>query len=110
MTGGVVLVLGDVGRNFGAGMTGGIAYVWDPAMNLKARLADTAPAARRPSDSDLDEIRGLLRPIGDNTASPTAARILDNWSAEQGSFWVISASGDSRPIPIVEQVEVPVSP
>jgi glutamate synthase domain-containing protein 3 len=110
MTGGKVLVIGDVGRNFAAGMTGGVAYVWDPALSLKAMLADTAPSARRPSDSHLDEIRGLLEAHRDNTASPAAARILDNWSREQSSFWVISASGDSRPIPMVEQVEVPVSP
>jgi glutamate synthase domain-containing protein 3 len=58
----------------------------------------------------MDEIRGLIEAHLDNTASPVAARILEDWSREQSSFWVISASGDSRSIPIVEQVEVPVSP
>jgi glutamate synthase domain-containing protein 3 len=110
MTGGKVLVIGEVGRNFAAGMTGGIAYVWDPGLSLKAMLADTAPSARRPSDSQLDDIRGLIEAHRDNTGSPVAARILEEWSQEQGSFWVISASGDNRPIPVVEQVEVPVSP
>jgi len=99
-----------VGRNFAAGMTGGIAYVWDPALSLKAMLADTAPSARRPSDSHSEEIRALIESHRDNTGSPLAARILENWSQEQGSFWVISASGDSRAIPVIEQVEVPVSP
>jgi glutamate synthase domain-containing protein 3 len=110
MTGGKVLVLGEVGRNFAAGMTGGTAYVWDPALSLKAMLADTAPSARRPSDTHLDDIRGLIESHLERTASPVAAAILGDWSREQGSFWVISASGDSRPIPIVEQAEVPVAP
>jgi glutamate synthase domain-containing protein 2/glutamate synthase domain-containing protein 1/glutamate synthase domain-containing protein 3 len=110
MTGGKVLVIGEVGRNFAAGMTGGIAYVWDPSLSLKAMLADTAPSARRPSDSQLDDIRGLIEAHRDNTGSPVAARILEEWSREQGSFWVISASGDNRSVPVVEQVEVPVSP
>src|SRR3970282_137402 len=59
MTGGKVLVIGDVGRNFAAGMTGGVAYVRDPDLSLKAMLADTAPSARRPSDADPGEVRGL---------------------------------------------------
>ena len=94
MTGGKVLVLGEVGRNFAAGMTGGIAYVWDPGLSLKAMLADTAPSARRPSDAHLDDIRSLIESHRDDTGSPVAARILEDWSQEQGSFWVISASGD----------------
>jgi len=110
MTGGKVLVIGEVGRNFAAGMTGGIAYVWDPGLSLKAMLADTAPSARRPSDTHLDDIRGLIESHRENTGSPVAARILDDWSREQGSFWVISASGDQRAVPLVEQMEVPVSP
>ena len=46
MTGGKVLAIGDVGRNFAAGMTGGGAYVWDPDLSIKAMLADTAPLPR----------------------------------------------------------------
>jgi glutamate synthase domain-containing protein 3 len=110
MTGGKVLVLGEVGRNFAAGMTGGVAYVWDPGLSMKAMLADTAPSARRPSDSHLDDIRALIETHRDNTGSPVAVRILEDWPREQGSFWVISASGDRRAVPVLEQVEEPVSP
>ena len=109
MTGGVVLVLGEVGRNFGAGMTGGVAYVWDPTMNLKARLADTAPAARRPSDSDLADIRSLVAQHFAATGSPTSQWILEQWGAEQGSFWVVSNGGGKRAIAIVESAEVPAT-
>ena len=110
MTGGVVLVIGEVGRNFGAGMTGGVAYVWDPAMNLKARLADTAPAARRPSESDLAQIRSLVEEHHAATSSPASHRILEEWSAEQGSFWVVSNGGGKRTLAVVESAEVPATP
>jgi glutamate synthase (NADPH/NADH) large chain len=107
MTGGKVLVIGDVGRNFAAGMTGGVAYVWDPDLSLKAMLADTAPSARRPSDSDLAEIRALVEAHLANTGSPVAAGILDAWPGQQGSFWVISASGRAREPVRVQVGEVP---
>jgi glutamate synthase (NADPH/NADH) large chain len=107
MTGGKVLVIGDVGRNFAAGMTGGVAYVWDPDLSLKAMLADTAPSARRPSDSDLADIRALLEAHRDNTGSPIAARILGDWPGQQGAFWVISTSGKAREPVRVEVGEVP---
>ena len=58
MTGGVVVVLGDTGRNFAAGMSGGIAYVYDPARRLRAMSA-TSPrsiSSRWPGDDgDADE-------------------------------------------------------
>jgi glutamate synthase domain-containing protein 3 len=109
MTGGMVLVLGDVGRNFAAGMTGGIAYVWDPDLSLKAMLADTAPSARRPSDGDLAEIRRLVEGHRDYTGSPVAESVLADWGRQQGSFWVISPSAPPR-IPVETTVtEVPVT-
>jgi glutamate synthase (NADPH/NADH) large chain len=107
MTGGTVLVIGGVGRNFAAGMTGGIAYVWDPDLSLKAMLADTAPSARRPVDADLAEIGRLLEAHRDNTGSPVSTRILEEWAKEQGAFWVISAAGRAREPIRVEAVEVP---
>ncbi len=58
MTGGIVVVLGDVGRNFAAGMSGGIAYVWDPKSNL-ARQCNPAMNAALAS---VDEPEALLQP------------------------------------------------
>ncbi len=72
MTGGTVVVIGDVGRNFAAGMTGGIAMVWDPTIGLKARLAETAPAARRPLPAELALLRSLLEEHYERTSSPIA--------------------------------------
>jgi glutamate synthase domain-containing protein 2/glutamate synthase domain-containing protein 3 len=109
MTGGRVLVLGEVGRNFAAGMTGGIAYVWDPDLSLKAMLADTAPSARRPSDADLYEIRGLVAAHFEHTSSPVSEEILLDWNRQQGAFWVISPSAPPRQPVEVAVTEVPVT-
>jgi glutamate synthase (ferredoxin) len=93
MTGGVVVVLGEVGRNFAAGMTGGMAMVWDPNMRLKARLAETAPAVRRPSSSESELLRSLVEEHYELTSSPIAGRLLD---AAEGlaDFWVVEPTGD----------------
>ncbi|MDP9144270.1 MAG: glutamate synthase-related protein, partial [Actinomycetota bacterium] len=107
MTGGKVLVIGDVGRNFAAGMTGGTAYVWDPDLSLKAMIADTAPSARRPSDADLADIKGLLEAHSNNTGSPVSTGLLSGWAKEQGSFWVISASTRAEERTRIEVTEVP---
>jgi glutamate synthase domain-containing protein 3 len=102
MTGGSVVILGDVGRNFGAGMTGGIAYVWDPEVKLKGRIAETAPDARRPTDTDAAEISSLIKQHIEYTASPTARMLSNRMSETMESFWVIAASGKER-IPLSEE-------
>lgn len=84
-----MVVLGEVGRNFGAGMTGGMAFVWDPGMGLKARLAETAPPARRPSDSELVTLQALLLEHRANTGSPVAQGLLDGELGNLDEFWVI---------------------
>ncbi|HEU4320022.1 MAG TPA: glutamate synthase large subunit [Acidimicrobiia bacterium] len=93
MTGGTVVVLGDVGRNFAAGMTGGVAMVWDPGVGLKARLAETAPAARRPTEEELDVLRSLIEEHYDRTSSPIAGRLLEE-PASLSEFWVVEPRGD----------------
>jgi glutamate synthase (ferredoxin) len=107
MTGGVVVVLGDVGRNFAAGMTGGMAMVWDPKMSLKAKLAETAPAVRRPGGTEVDLLRSLLEEHYDRTSSPVAGRLLEVEEALD-DFWVIEPQGDlDQPSEvIVEPAEV----
>ena len=96
MTGGVVVVIGEVGRNFGAGMTGGVAFVWDPGLRLKGRLADTAPAARRPTDEELTLLRSLLEEHVDRTASPVATELLDGEGLT--AFWVVDPAALPRPL------------
>ncbi len=78
MTGGTVLVLGGIGRNFAAGMSGGVAYVLDlPVERVNTELVDVQPL--RPSD--LDVVATLLRQHADETGSAVAQRLLADWPA-----------------------------
>ena len=84
-------------------MTGGIAYVWDPMVTLKGRLADTAPPTRRPSDDDIAQIKGLLEEHLELTDSPIARRIQTNLKPELEFFWVVEPSGHERQ-PLAETI------
>ena len=87
MTGGRVVVLGPTGRNFGAGMSGGIAYVLDPDGDLPARCNTELVELETPSADDFEEIRALVEEHRSRTASPVATRVLADWQALVGS-WV----------------------
>jgi glutamate synthase domain-containing protein 3 len=89
MTGGTVAILGPVGRNLAAGMTGGQLFVWDPDGTVSPHISDTAPPASRPAADDLDRLRGLIEAHRDATGSGVAARLLDNWHDAGSSFWVL---------------------
>jgi glutamate synthase (ferredoxin) len=87
MTGGVAVILGDVGRNFGAGMSGGIAYVYDPEKSFKNRCnregLNLDPLS---DDSDLSELNQLIENHYNATLSPLAQRILEEWETAQKDF------------------------
>ena len=87
-----MVILGPVGGNFAAGMTGGVSYVWDPDFRLQGFLADTSPAVRRPTDQDTEEIRRVVTLYLQHTKSPVAERILNSWSREASRFWVLEAA------------------
>jgi glutamate synthase domain-containing protein 3 len=85
MTGGRVVVLGPAGRNFAAGMTGGIAYVHDPEDRFPS-LCNTELVDLDPLDGeDLLELRRLIEAHLEHTGSPVAERVLADWerAAEQ---------------------------
>ncbi|HEX4422542.1 MAG TPA: glutamate synthase-related protein, partial [Kofleriaceae bacterium] len=80
MTGGVVVVLGAVGRNFAAGMTGGTAYVFDQAQSLRARTnLELVELEAVVEESDLWLLASLIEDHVRFTASPLGRRVLDNW-------------------------------
>jgi glutamate synthase (NADPH/NADH) large chain len=101
MTGGAAVILGPVGRNFAAGMTGGVAFVWDPRLVLNRFVADTAPAMRRLLAAERGPLRDLVEEHLAETGSPTARSILEDWDRQVDRFWVLRAS---RPAPIMEPV------
>ncbi len=88
MTGGTVVVLGSTGVNFGAGMTGGAAYVLDEAgdFDLRCNLDSIDLATLEPGSADEAELCALIGEHRDRTGSPLAARILADWSAWRPRF------------------------
>jgi glutamate synthase domain-containing protein 3 len=79
MTAGTVVVLGEVGLNLGAGMTGGEAYVHDPAGTLERGLNGEFVAAYAPDAEQLAEVRALLDRHLRHTGSERAAALLERW-------------------------------
>jgi glutamate synthase (NADPH/NADH) len=89
MTNGTVIVLGSTGRNFAAGMSGGIAYVYDDQGDFSTRRCNKASVDLEPlveSAEDMDRVRGLLERHRDLTGSPRAAWILEHWADAQPRF------------------------
>jgi glutamate synthase domain-containing protein 3 len=87
MTGGRAVVLGPTGRNFAAGMSGGIAYVHDPddVFSLHCNLGMVDLEAVE-TDEDAAELRALIQQHHAHTASPVARRILDDWDTQVTKF------------------------
>jgi glutamate synthase (ferredoxin) len=87
MTGGRVVVIGRAGRNFAAGMSGGVAYVLDEAGDFARRcnsgMVDLEPLVL---DEDVEEVRDLLRRHVRYTQSAVAEKLLANWEAVQPRF------------------------
>jgi glutamate synthase domain-containing protein 3 len=88
MTGGRVVVLGATGRNFAAGMSGGIAYVLDPEGLFRAYGCNTEmvdlDAVETPEDDDA--LHGLIQQHQTITGSAVAARILADWDVYRSQF------------------------
>ena len=87
MTGGRVVVIGPTGRNFGAGMSGGIAYVLDEAGDFAIRcnreMVDLEPLAE---EEDATLVRGLLERHRDATGSAVADALLNGWAGAVSRF------------------------
>jgi glutamate synthase (NADPH/NADH) large chain/glutamate synthase (ferredoxin) len=81
MTAGRVAVLGRSGRNFGAGMSGGIAYVFDGKRDLRDRVNLEMVALRSLAPSDARDLKRMIEEHRDATGSVRAREILDSWPA-----------------------------
>jgi glutamate synthase domain-containing protein 2/glutamate synthase domain-containing protein 3 len=91
MTGGTVLVLGETGRNFGAGMTNGVAYVLDETDGFPGRLNDELVQASRLMESEeLSDVYELVREHFERTGSRRAEAILDLWDVYRHQFWKVA--------------------
>ncbi len=80
MTGGIAVILGEVGRNFGAGMSGGIAYIFDEKKTFRNRCNNEAlNLLEVTEDNDIKQLKDLIESHYNSTMSPLAQRILEKW-------------------------------
>lgn len=87
MTGGTIVVLGKTGRNFGAGMSGGIAYVWDKDNTFTKNVNKEMVELEKLSDpADIDELKKFITQHQEYTGSKRAAEILSHWTVEVDRF------------------------
>jgi glutamate synthase (ferredoxin) len=86
MTGGKVVVLGSTGRNFAAGMSGGVAYILDEAGDFATRcntqMADIEPL----DEEDISTVRQMIQNHADYTQSKKADKVLANWESMVSKF------------------------
>jgi glutamate synthase domain-containing protein 3 len=110
MTGGVVVVLGPVGANFGAGMTGGRAYLYDPdgrhiaaldGRSVSAVRLSTAVREREDGPARAAELRGLIEDHRDE-GSELAARLLAELHRLEDDVWLVEPNVvPDAPTPVV---------
>jgi glutamate synthase (ferredoxin) len=100
MTGGLVVVLGATGRNFGAGMSGGRAYVFDTVGDFPARInPDMVAVESIAEDWQNDELRVLIEQHVERTGSVQGQQILADWEQARRQFWhVVPRSVVASPV------------
>lgn len=87
MTGGRAVILGPIGRNFAAGMSGGIAYIWDEDERARQRINTSMVALEDLVESDeIAELKTFIEEHAQVTGSERAARILATWDVQLRKF------------------------
>ncbi len=93
MTGGIVVILGCTGINFGAGMTGGLSFVYDPEKHFVDKMNQELIEAVRIDTDDTERerlyLKRLLMDYLNETESTLAESILENFRAEIRDFWMV---------------------
>ena len=107
MTGGRVVILGKTGRNFGAGMSGGIAYVWNKSGDFE-RMCNTETFELESVEvaADINELRTLIENHQKYTGSTVAENILANWETELGNFVKVMPTDYKRVLEEMSAAEV----
>lgn len=106
MTGGRVVVLGETGRNFAAGMSGGIAYVYDPNNNFIKRCNLEMVLLERVEEPDeIAELHSLIARHTELTDSAAGRRILDGWEAALPNFARVIPKDYKRMMEQIRKVE-----
>ncbi len=108
MTGGRVAVLGNIGRNFAAGMSGGVAYVWDHLGELPTKCnMGMVELERMDAQEDIEELRSMIEKHQRFTGSELASRLLTDWDGTLSQFVKVMPTDYKRVLE--EQKKKPVA-
>lgn len=109
MTGGVVAILGSVGRNVGAGMTGGIGYFYDAEGNFEERVNKEIVKVQRIATPDGEaQLKHMIERHFMKTGSEKAEEILNDWENEVGKFWQVYPPSESKTAVVKSSAEADV--
>ena len=90
MTGGMAVVLGEVGANFGAGMTGGMAFIYDEAGTFEANANPDSIVWQRLDSAHWEGVlRELVAAHAEATDSKWPAGLIEDWDRIRGRFWQV---------------------
>ncbi|MEZ0494914.1 glutamate synthase large subunit [Sphingomonas sp. IW22] len=103
MTGGIAVVLGEVGTNFGAGMTGGMAFIYDPENRFPDRANGESLTWNRLSSAHWETVlRDLISAHAESTDSKWSNGLISDWERVRGHFWQVV------PREMIDRLEVPI--
>ena len=105
MTGGRVVVLGETGRNFAAGMSGGIAYVLDRNATFHNQCNLETVTLDKLNEGDLQDVRAMLQKHVQYTRSTQAQQILDDWEARVLEFVKVMPKDYQRMLDAISRAE-----
>ncbi|MGA2029461.1 MAG: glutamate synthase large subunit [Verrucomicrobiota bacterium] len=105
MTGGRVVILGRTGRNFAAGMSGGVAYVLDEAGDFATRCNMELVGLEKPDDEDFATLKSAIEEHAINTKSTRAAKILAEWSSFAPKFLKVMPQDYKRVLQSLKKVQ-----
>jgi len=103
MTGGRVVVLGETGRNFGAGMSGGIAYVFDPAGDFASKVNYEMVELEELADDDREFLLDTVTRHAELTGSARAESILASWAVEVSKFRKVMPTDYKRVLTVMDE-------
>ena len=105
MTGGRVVILGPTGRNFAAGMSGGVGYVYDPGNVLADNVNGEMVALESLDDEDTEFLRDIIAAHVDATDSAVGQRILADWDTQSGYFTKVMPRDFKRVLQAIADAE-----
>lgn len=106
MTGGIVVNIGTWGKNFAAGMSGGMAFIYDRDRDFHLNCNMEMVEIERPMGEDLHEVRQLLRNHFNYTSSKKALELLQNWDREKKYFVKVMPKDLKRVLEEMEKMKI----